>query len=64
MLTVHDASPGRPFAVFACSNFLTAELGVGDDENLSNVRSSFSERQNLSEKGCCMMKIIQRMEFM
>jgi hypothetical protein len=30
--------------------------GVGDDENLSKVRST--ERQNLSEKGGCMMKII------
>jgi hypothetical protein len=32
--------------------------GVGDDENASNVRSSVSDRQNLSEKGGCMMKII------
>ena len=32
--------------------------GVGDDENVSNVRSSVSDRQNLSEKGGCMIKII------
>ena len=36
----------------------------GRDENSSNVRSSVSERLNLSEKGGRMMKIIQRMEFM
>jgi hypothetical protein len=32
--------------------------GVGDDENVSNVRSSVSDRQNLSEKGGGMLKII------
>jgi hypothetical protein len=38
--------------------------GMNEDENVSNVRSSVSERQIFPEKGCCIMKTIRRMEFM